>query len=159
MDIITISDLPSKVADGIEPDVLQLMVAGVNARALRVAPCLADADPNLVAEARLVLLGTLTRWAQVGGGARTQEVAGPFSVTTDTRSVSSGYSLRPDEITQLQALCTDATGSTGRLAFSLDTLPQRSAHLPWCNLMFGATYCSCGVDIAGYPIYELDGAP
>lgn len=29
-----------------------------------------------------------------------------------------------------------------------------SPHLPWCNLNFGATYCSCGVDIAGVPIYE-----
>jgi hypothetical protein len=29
-----------------------------------------------------------------------------------------------------------------------------SAHLPWCNLAFGALCCSCGVDIAGEPIYE-----
>lgn len=29
-----------------------------------------------------------------------------------------------------------------------------SAHLPWCSLNFGATYCSCGVDIAGVPIFE-----
>lgn len=27
-------------------------------------------------------------------------------------------------------------------------------HRPWCNLNFGATYCSCGADIAGEPIYE-----
>lgn len=27
-------------------------------------------------------------------------------------------------------------------------------HRPWCSLMFGATYCSCGADIAGEPIYE-----
>lgn len=30
-----------------------------------------------------------------------------------------------------------------------------SGHLPWCNLTFGATWCSCGTDIAGHPIYEL----
>lgn len=29
-----------------------------------------------------------------------------------------------------------------------------SAHLAWCALAFGATYCSCGVDIAGAPIFE-----
>lgn len=29
-----------------------------------------------------------------------------------------------------------------------------SPHRPWCNLNFGATYCSCGVDIAGVPIFE-----
>lgn len=29
-----------------------------------------------------------------------------------------------------------------------------AAHLPWCSINFGATYCSCGVDIAGVPIFE-----
>lgn len=29
-----------------------------------------------------------------------------------------------------------------------------TAHRPWCNTNFGATYCSCGLDIAGRPIYE-----
>ena len=32
--------------------------------------------------------------------------------------------------------------------------PDYAAHRPWCNLMFGAAYCSCGADIAGEPIYE-----
>lgn len=42
-------------------------------------------------------------------------------------------------------------------AFAIDTAPGHgSAHLPWCSLMFGGTNCSCGVDIAGHPIYELD---
>lgn len=27
-------------------------------------------------------------------------------------------------------------------------------HRPWCNLMWNASYCSCGADIAGTPIYE-----
>jgi hypothetical protein len=39
-------------------------------------------------------------------------------------------------------------------AFSVDTVGSSSAHLPWCSINFGATYCSCGVDIAGYPIFE-----
>lgn len=30
-----------------------------------------------------------------------------------------------------------------------------SPHVPWCNLNFGALYCSCGTDIAGEPIYEV----
>lgn len=32
---------------------------------------------------------------------------------------------------------------------------SRPAHVPWCNLNFGARYCSCGTDIAGEPIYEV----
>ncbi|TAJ46354.1 MAG: hypothetical protein EPO52_17630 [Herbiconiux sp.] len=39
-------------------------------------------------------------------------------------------------------------------AFSLDMLGVSNVHLPWCALNFGATYCSCGVDIAGRPIFE-----
>jgi hypothetical protein len=39
-------------------------------------------------------------------------------------------------------------------AFSVNMVGSSSLHLPWCSLTFGATFCSCGVDIAGYPIYE-----
>lgn len=40
-------------------------------------------------------------------------------------------------------------------AFAIDMFPvTRSMHLPWCSLMFGAVYCSCGGDIAGRPIFE-----
>jgi hypothetical protein len=39
-------------------------------------------------------------------------------------------------------------------AFSIRVGPGESAHLPWCSLMLGAAYCSCGVDIAGFPIFE-----
>jgi hypothetical protein len=44
------------------------------------------------------------------------------------------------------------TGGSG--AFSVDMLGTSAAHLAWCSLMMGANYCSCGVDIAGVPIYE-----
>ncbi len=44
------------------------------------------------------------------------------------------------------------TGSGG--AFSVDMIGFTSNHLPWCSSMFGAVYCSCGVDIAGQPIFE-----
>lgn len=40
-------------------------------------------------------------------------------------------------------------------AFSVDTIGATSLHLPWCDLYFGRDSCSCGVDIAGYPIFEL----
>lgn len=39
-------------------------------------------------------------------------------------------------------------------AFVIDTFGSASVHLPWCSVNFGADYCSCGADIAGYPIYE-----
>ncbi|WP_413354031.1 hypothetical protein [Microbacterium sp. 1P06AB] len=39
-------------------------------------------------------------------------------------------------------------------AFSIDRVGFGSRHVPWCSLRMGASYCSCGVDIAGKPIYE-----
>ena len=88
--------------------------------------------------------------------------------------------LRPDDATQVAISVDDGSvsrtyrSSSGRIeirdewwdllsptpadsgkAFHIDTAPCGSAHLPWCSLSFGALYCSCGVDIAGYPIFEL----
>ena len=39
-------------------------------------------------------------------------------------------------------------------AFSVDMVGRSAVHLPWCSAMLGANYCSCGVDIAGVPIFE-----
>lgn len=40
-------------------------------------------------------------------------------------------------------------------AFSIDMLPTGySPHLAWCAVHFGGNYCSCGTDIAGFPIFE-----
>lgn len=41
-------------------------------------------------------------------------------------------------------------------AFAFDMVGTWTRHLAWCSLYFGASWCSCGADIAGYPIYELD---
>lgn len=157
-DIITAADLPASLRAALG-ELLDMVLAGLNAKASRVAPCLASSPTaGQLAEAKLALVGIAKRWSDAGSGAFTQQTAGVFSVSSDTRQ-RAGYNLRPDEIEQLQEICKTGS-STGRMAFSVDTAPSGAGrHLPWCNLMFGATYCSCGVDIAGYPIYELDGAP
>ena len=156
MSIIAVSDLPTNLQGA---EMIDVMVAGANARAARVAPCLVSEDPapspGQIAEARLVLLGAVKRWADAGAGALSAQTAGPFSQTFDTRQ-RTGFNLWPSEITDLQAICSTEAPAK-RVAFSFDTAPSAglSAHLPWCNLAFGATYCSCGVDIAGEPIFEL----
>ena len=43
-------------------------------------------------------------------------------------------------------------------AFVIDMLGASTMHLPWCAFSLGANYCSCGVDIAGVPIFELGDA-
>lgn len=210
--IITIDDLPAAVSAN---ELVDTMLAGANAKAARVAPCLveptttswvtatayavgdrvkiatnqyleatvagtssattptapavigdtvADGDvtwkriaptTEQLAEAKLVLVGAMKRWVEAGAGALQSQTVGPFGMTVDTRQRSSGFNLWPSEINQLQEICqSNTTGSSG--AFSFSPSGAASAHLPWCSLNFGATYCSCGVDIAGYPIYELD---
>lgn len=95
------------------------------------------------------------------------------------------YIKRPDDATQVSVTVDDGTTSRsyqsgkGRItildewwkmlglvdtedagAFAIDMVTWAgSAHLPWCSLSMGAGWCSCGVDIAGVPIYETGGTP
>jgi hypothetical protein len=100
----------------------------------------------------VVLIGAVKRWAEASSGALSSQTAGPFGQVIDTRQ-RTGFNLWPSEIKVLQEIC-----STGEIAgaFSLDVAPPNTgAHAPWCSLAFGATYCSCGYDIAGFPLYEV----
>jgi len=207
-EIIDVLDLPTTLQSA---DMVEDMVAGANAKASRVAPCLTNPTftawvastaytagdqvrlatgaflevtvagtsgatiPTIpaavgstvtdgtatwkriaptsdgLAEAKLVLLGAVKRWAEAGAGAIQSQTAGPYNMTLDTRQ-RTGFNLWPSEITDLQAIC--ATSPTGRLAFSIDTAPGANVlHADICSLNFGALYCSCGVDIAGFPLF------
>ena len=159
-DIIATTDLPTALQAA---DMVDTMVAGANAKASRVAPCLTwdgetDGQPTpsagQVAEAKLVLLGAVKRWAEAGSGAFQQQTAGPFGVTVDTRQ-RSGFNLWPSEIQELQAIC--STGSVGREAFSIDTAPSvGDNHADICDIRWGDT-CSCGAILTQglYPLYEV----
>lgn len=152
VEIIRVDDLPASLQSA---EMVAEMVAGANAKSGRIAPCLASTDPpptaDQLAEAKLILLGAVKRWAEAGSGAFQQQTAGPYSVTTDTRQ-RSGFNLWPSEIEALQALCRDSTPAG---AFAVDTAPGcGSIHSLVCALNFGALYCSCGADIAGQPLYE-----
>ena len=129
--IIVVTDLPSALQSA---ELVETMVAGANAKASRVAPCLTwdgtvvdqpvpTAD-NL-AEAKLVLIGAVKRWSDAGAGAVSSQTAGPFGQTLDTRQ-RTGYHLWPSEINDLQSIC-KAGGSSG--AFSVDTVAGYSVDL------------------------------
>ena len=162
--IIVVTDLPAALQSA---DMIDVMVAGANAQASRVAPCLTDTvtppSDGQLAEAKLTLFGAVKRWVDSGAGALQSQTAGPFGQTIDTRQ-RTGFNLWPSEIERLQAIC-KAPGEGSRQAFSLDTAPPCTNHLPWCSaltytdttgaVVYGGAYCTCGADIAGYPIYEL----
>lgn len=212
--IIAIADLPASIQSA---ELVDAMIAGANAKASRVAPCLPDptsaawaattayavgdrvkiavgefleatvagtsgavapttpaeidgtvADGTVtwkriapttdqLAEAKLVLIGAVKRWVEAGAGSLQQQTAGPFGITVDTRQKSSGYNLWPSEIEQLQEICANGTTNSAG-AFSITPAASTTTgHAPWCALNFGANYCSCGADIAGYPIFETAG--
>lgn len=144
MEIITIDDLPGRVRDH---ELAATFVAGANARALRVAPCLAEPDKDGArSEAKMVLVGAVQRWSEAGSGAIAQTSAGPFQLATDTRQ-RTGFNLWPSEIEVLQELCSgDASG-----AFSVDTVATFGTvmHDEACAVVFGASYCSCGAVLTG----------
>lgn len=122
--IITVDDLPSALQSA---ELVQVMVDGANAKASRVAPCLASEDPvptdDQLAEAKLVLIGAVKRWSETGAGAYQSQQAGPFGVTVDTRQ-RTGFNLWPSEIEGLQEICREAgAGNSGR-AFEVDTMPS-----------------------------------
>lgn len=116
MAIVDITDLPAAVQAA---ELVDAMLGGANAKALRVAPCLgytgaADSDTpapttDQLAEAKLVLIGAISRWAEAGAGSLSQQSAGPFSMTVDTRQ-RTGFNFWPSEIEQLQNLCADLGG-------------------------------------------------
>ncbi|WFR66634.1 Gp19/Gp15/Gp42 family protein [Curtobacterium flaccumfaciens] len=85
----------------------------------------------------------------------------PDDATQVTVSVDDGSTSKTYQSGQGRVAITDDWWSFLGLvkasggAYSFDTAPGRgSRHVPWCNLLWGATYCSCGADIAGTPIYE-----
>lgn len=163
MPIILIADLPADIQSNPQAE---LWVDGANAQGARVAPCLAaDAVPaatdDQLAEARMILVGAVSRWAAAGAGAFSQITTGPFGVSTDTRQ-RGGYRLWPSEIEQLQDIC----GGSAAGAFSVDTVGDSTVHSETCSantyvddtgviVYGGAPYCTCGADIAGYALYEV----
>lgn len=123
-------------------------------------------DAEMLIEARRMLLGLeepdeakldyVVREAVVAHIKRPDD-ATQVTVAVDDASSSRSYQTGKGRVTILDewwALLglVEASG-----AFSIDQVGRASVHLAWCSLMMGANYCSCGVDIAGVPIFEGGG--
>ena len=144
----------------IDPAKAALMIEDAEAMAVLAAPCLSSSefqsDEARMAAVRAILRGALIRWHDAGSGAVTQQSAGPFSQSLDTRQQRRGM-FWPSEIAQLRDICAGFSGADSTGAYTIDTAPSRGGqHSPFCSLTFGALYCSCGSDINNYegPLYE-----
>jgi hypothetical protein len=85
------------------------------------------------------------------------EDATQVTISVDDASTSKSYRSGKGRVTILDEWwgllgLTELAG-----AFSIDMGPTCASHLAWCSLVMGASYCSCGVDIAGFPIFEGGG--
>ena len=86
---------------------------------------------------------------------RRPDDATQVTVAVDDGSTSRTYSSSRGRVAMLDewwALL--GLASAGGGAYAIDTVGSVSSHLPWCSLSMGAAYCSCGADIAGFPLYE-----
>jgi hypothetical protein len=133
----------------IEPTKALAMIDDAMAMAAMVAPCILSDTFESASAAKAIIRGAILRWNDAGSGAFSQQTTGPFSVATDTRQPRRSM-FWPSEVDQLRKLCDDSEAT----AFSVDTVNTTVTHAPWCALTLGANYCSCGADIAGFPIFE-----
>lgn len=136
----------------IEPMKAQAMIDDAMATAALHAPCILEDTFVHAGAAKAIIRSAILRWHDVGSGAFTTEQTGPFSATVDTRVARRGM-FTGAELDDLRKLC--SSGSSG--AFDIDTISTGLAfHADVCSLAFGANYCSCGADIAGFPLWEVE---
>ena len=105
-----------------------------------------DAGIPLLVSVEMVRRAMLAPVDQAPAG-QVQQTAGPFSKSVSFANPTGDLYLTKAERQML--------GGGGQRAFTVPMGgPSRAVHRPWCNLAFGASWCSCGADIAGVPIYE-----
>lgn len=108
--ILSVQDIPDKLKAKFDETTLQLLVDGLNGRVRRIAPCVFG-DIDLMAEAKLIILGALTRWSASGTGMLQSGQAGQFGFSIDTRQGSYGFTLMPSEEERLSELCETGSGA------------------------------------------------
>ena len=129
MDLIP-ADLAPFVPD-IPEDKAEAMIADALAMAELVAPCITTDEFAHAGAAKAILRAAILRWHDSGSGAVSQQVAGPFQQTLDTRTTRKSL-FWPSEIDQLQNLCKES--SVAR-AYEVDLAPEGAGSefdLPWC---------------------------
>ena len=123
-------------------------------------------DAQMLIDARVALLGATppdaAKLDYVIREAVVAHIKRPDDATQVTIAVDDGSSSRSYQTSRGRVTILDEWWALLGLvetsgAFSLDMIAQAGTHLPWCTLMLGGNYCSCGVDIAGDPIYEVGG--
>jgi hypothetical protein len=108
----------------------QAMIDTALARAARVAPCIRDTtlSDDAATAAKGVIRDAVLRWNESGAGAVTQQTAGPYSLSVDTRQFRRGL-FTPNEEDELRAICREHSGAEPSGAFSIDQVPTSAGSL------------------------------
>lgn len=109
-------------------------------------------DPALLNQA---VLDYVVREAVVSH-VRKPDDATQVAVSVDDGSVSRTYRSSKGRVSIIDDWWEMLSPTATAGAFSFRPYGSGMPHLPWCNLTFGALYCSCGTDIAEHPIYEFE---
>ena len=124
-------DLADRVASGLEPDLPDTIVDVVSAMVIRVFR-----NPS--------------GHRSVSGQETTGQFSGSNTITFGGDNPGA-LGLLDEERDALRP----PDAPRGGQAFSIGVAPAGATdHLPWCSLWFTGKWCSCGADIAGFPIYE-----
>lgn len=85
------------------------------------------------------------------------DAATQVTVTANDASVSKTYKSSRGHVTITDPQWAFLGLRNKSAAFSVDMAgkPGLQEHAPWCDLWFGGADCSCGVTLAGYPIYGV----
>jgi hypothetical protein len=111
-----------------------------------------DIDPISIGEAKFDYVVREAVVSQV----KKPDDATQVTVQVDDGMTSKAYRSGKGRVTILDEWWTllGLTDPSG--AFGIDMVPvSGSNHVPWCSLLMGANYCSCGVNYAGVPIFEV----
>jgi len=78
------------------------------------------------------------------------------TIAVDDASTSKSYRSGKGRVTIIDEWWTLLGLTDPKGAFSVDQAGSSyGLHLDWCSIRFGAGFCSCGVDIAGVPLFGV----
>ena len=144
------ADMPEDAADA--------MIATVWSKARKLAPCLKDDgrvwDDDDVETVKGLLRSVVLRWYDTGSGAVSQRSAGDYA---ESYAAGGGGLWRPEEIRDLQRLCSTNSGSQRAFTVDLGVGSEVTVHHAlWCTMTFGGTLCDCGAELSrdGYPLWQ-----
>ncbi|WP_406714724.1 Gp19/Gp15/Gp42 family protein [Trueperella pyogenes] len=123
-----IPSLQARIEEGAEPDLRETVVDVISAMVARV-------------------------FRNPEGIRQRQETDGSFTGSITFAGDTPGELFLTDRERDSLLAPQDRKGAQAAFTFGPDNYAG-GGHRPWCSLMFGAKYCSCGVDIAGQPIFE-----